>query len=220
MSAILITAADDALGAPLTARLARLLARRGHRVERLSDKELDRLDEAALHARLAGVATIIHLDEAVPPLTDQDQYAGYRRNLLATRRLIAACRAQPEPPRIVLRSTPAVALPQPVDSYGRQKAECEALLRDSGLEHVILRIGDAPPEELARAVADALDQRRFDGQTRQLGKMPSMAASHGKQSWLATQRTRWGLLRRALRSASAFIGRGQPARARPGHDLP
>lgn len=216
MSTVLITVADDALGTPLTARLARLLAERGHRVDRLCDDELARLDEAALGARLAGVACVIHLSEAVPPLTDQDQYAGYRSNVLATRRLLAACRAQAEPqrPRIVLRSAPDAALSQPADSYGRQKAECEALLRASGLEHLIFRIGDAPPEELALAVANALDQRRFDGQTVELGRMRATEASHGTQTWLATQRTRWGLLRRALRSAGAFIGGGNSARTR------
>lgn len=217
MSTILITVADDALGAPLTARLARLLAERGHRVERLCDDELDRLEEAALNARMAGVAGVIHLSEAAPPLTDQDQYAGYRRNVLATRRLLAACRAQPEPqrPRIILRSAPGAALPQPVDSYGRQKAECEALLRASGLEHMIFRIGDAPLQEVALAIANALDQRCFDGQTVELGQMRSTESSHGAQTWLTTQRTRWGLLRRALRSAGAFIRGSHSTQVRP-----
>lgn len=215
MSTILITVADDALGAPLTARLARLLAERGHRVERLRDDELDRIEEAALSARMAGVAGVIHLSEAAPPLTDQDQYAGYRRNVLATRRLLAACRAQPEPPHIVLRSTPAAALPLPVDSQGRQKAECEALLRASGLEHMIFRIGDAPLQEVALAIANALDQRCFDGQTVELGQMRSTESSHGAPTWLTTQRTRWGLLRRALRSAGAFIRGSHSTQVRP-----
>lgn len=215
MSTILITVADDPLGAPLTARLAGLLTKRGHRVERMCDEDLAGIDDTSLHARLAGIGCIVHLSEAVPPLTDQDQFAGYRRNVLVTRRLIAACRAQPHPPRIVLRSLPVDSLPTPVDSYGRQKAECEALLQASGLDHVIFRIGDAPSEELALAVANVLDQRRFDGKVQQLGQIRLMAESHGKQTWLATQRTRWGLLRRALRSAGAFIGRGQSARPRP-----
>lgn len=216
MSTVLITVADDALGAPLTDHLARLLAERGYRVDRLCDDELARLDDAALSACLGGVACVIHLSEAVPPLTDLDQYAGYRRNVLVTRRLLVACRARPESqrPRVMLRSAPDAALAQPVDSYGRQKAECEALLRASGVEHLIFRIGAAPSAELALAVANALDQGRFDGQTIELGQMRAAQARHGEQTWLATQRTRWGLLRRALRSAGAFIGGGNAARTR------
>lgn len=219
MSRILITAADDALGATLTARLVRLLERRGHSVQVLGDVELAALDDTALRARLAGVVHLIHLGEALPPLTDEDQYAGYRRNVLATRRLIETCRAQPQPPHFTLRSTVAV---NPVDSYGRQKAECEAMLRASGLEHAILRIGVKPapapssspspqpreaqvdtatPDELVLAFANALEDAAS------ADRILWIDGSAGGRPRFAAQRARLVLLRRALRAGLAFFGR-------------
>lgn len=219
MSRILITADDDALGAPLTARLVRLLERRGHSVQVLGDAELAALGAAALQTRLTGVAHLIHLSEAQPPLTNEDQYAGYRRNVLATRRLIEACRTQPQPPRFTLRSAVAVS---PVDSYGRQKAECEDMLRASGLEHIILRIGVKPapapssslspqpreayletasPDELALAFANTLEGAAS------ADRILWVDASADGRPRFAAQRARLVLLRRALRAGLAFFGR-------------
>jgi len=206
MSAILITAADDALGEHLTALLLATLRERGHAPQLLTDAELATLGDAALQSRCAAVEVVIHLNEATPPLTDRDQWSGFRRNVLATRRLIDACRASVRPPRFLLRSAiavcglhtgrgdaPALNAKAPaaaVDSYGRQKAECEALLHDAGLDFAILRLGLLPalgyssflfevaadariepadPAELALAFANAVDRPGLNGLTVLIG---------------------------------------------------
>ena len=82
---------------------------------------------------------VIHLAAIVPPLTDVDQAMGYVVNVSATRSIIAACEAQPNPPRLTFTSTAAIwgrndevdgprradEEISPSDNYTRQKAECE-----------------------------------------------------------------------------------------------
>ncbi|SMB21939.1 Cholesterol dehydrogenase/isomerase [Sterolibacterium denitrificans] len=118
------------------------------------------LDDAApLRAAVAGVAHVIHLAELRPPDTDADQFAGYRANVCATRALLAACADRVTPPRFVFASSVAVfggqqtdaarradapAILAAADSYGRQKAAAEALVRASGLDHLILRLALTP----------------------------------------------------------------------------
>jgi nucleoside-diphosphate-sugar epimerase len=102
---------------------------------------------------------VVHLAAMVPPGTDVDQAAGYAVNVVATRSIIAACEAQPTPPRLTFTSTAAiwgrndeVDRPRradedisPSDNYSRQKAECEAMLHASSLDTVIFRIAMTPP---------------------------------------------------------------------------
>jgi nucleoside-diphosphate-sugar epimerase len=118
-------------------------------------------NEALVREVVAGMDHVIHLAAIVPPGTDIDQAAGYAVNVVATRSIIAACEAQPEPPRLTFTSTAAiwgrndeVDRPRradeevsPSDNYSRQKAECEAMLRKSGLDSVIFRIAMTPPVE-------------------------------------------------------------------------
>ena len=106
---------------------------------------------------------VVHLAAMVPPGTDIDQAAGYAVNVVATRSIIAACEDQPTPPRVTFTSTAAiwgrndeVEGPRradeeisPSDNYSRQKAECEAMLRDSSLDTLIIRIAMTPPVALA-----------------------------------------------------------------------
>jgi len=106
---------------------------------------------------------VIHLAAVVPPATDVDQALGYAVNVVATRSLIAACEAQATPPRLTFTSTAAIwgcnaeaAGPRradeeisPSDNYTRQKAECEAMLRQSSLDTLIFRIAMTPPVALA-----------------------------------------------------------------------
>jgi nucleoside-diphosphate-sugar epimerase len=108
---------------------------------------------------VAGMNHVIHLAAMVPPGTDVDQAAGYAVNVVATRSIIAACEAQAEPPRLTFTSTAAiwgrndeVGQPRradeeisPSDNYSRQKAECEAMLRESSLDTVVFRIAMTPP---------------------------------------------------------------------------
>jgi nucleoside-diphosphate-sugar epimerase len=118
-------------------------------------------DEALVREVVAGMDHVIHLAAIVPPKTDIDQAAGYAVNVVATRSIIAACEAQPEPPRLTFTSTAAiwgrndeVDRPRradeevsPSDNYSRQKAECEAMLASSSLDTVIFRIAMTPPVE-------------------------------------------------------------------------
>jgi len=118
-------------------------------------------NEALVREVVAGMDHVIHLAAIVPPGTDIDQAAGYAVNVVATRSIIAACEAQLTPPRLTFTSTAAiwgrndeVDRPRradeevsPSDNYSRQKAECEAMLRKSGLDSVIFRIAMTPPVE-------------------------------------------------------------------------
>lgn len=117
------------------------------------------LDDDALSDAVAGVGHVIHLAELRPPDTDADQFAGYRANVCATRALLSACAARVTPPHFIFASSVAVfggrqtdaarradapTILAAADSYGRQKAAAEALVRASGLEHLILRLALTP----------------------------------------------------------------------------
>lgn len=116
-------------------------------------------NESLVEEAVAGVHHVVHLAAMVPPGTDVDQAAGYAVNVVATRSIIAACEAQPTPPRLTFTSTAAiwgrndeVERPRradeevsPSDNYSRQKAECESMLRVSTLPSVIFRIAMTPP---------------------------------------------------------------------------
>lgn len=116
-------------------------------------------NETLVRSVVDGVDHVIHLAAMVPPHTDVDQAAGYAVNVVATRSIIVACEARPTPPRLTFTSTAAiwgrndeVDGPRradeeiaPSDNYSRQKAQCEAMLRQSSLEFVIFRIAMTPP---------------------------------------------------------------------------
>ena len=120
-------------------------------------------DDASVADVVSGMDHVIHLAAIVPPLTDVDQAMGYAVNVVATRSIIAACESQPTPPRLTFTSTAAiwgrndeVEGPRraeeeisPSDNYTRQKAECEAMLRESSLDTVVFRIAMTPPVALA-----------------------------------------------------------------------
>ena len=119
--------------------------------------------DALVAEAVIGMDHVVHLAAMVPPGTDIDQAAGYAVNVVATRSIIAACEDQPTPPRVTFTSTAAiwgrndeVEGPRradeeisPSDNYSRQKAECEAMLRDSSLDTLIIRIAMTPPVALA-----------------------------------------------------------------------
>jgi len=119
-------------------------------------------DDALVTEVVSGTDHVIHLAAVVPPATDVDQALGYSVNVVATRSIIAACEAEPSPPRLTFTSTAAiwgrndeVEGPRradeeisPSDNYTRQKAECEAMIRASSLDAVIFRIAMTPPVAL------------------------------------------------------------------------
>jgi nucleoside-diphosphate-sugar epimerase len=160
---VLITGAAGFLGA----RLARELMRRG----RLASRPIERLvladrAEFAAEPRDERVQTltgdlleqadalaaqrfdgIFHLASAVSAECEADFELGMRANLDTTRRLLDACRAAGNVPRIVFSSSLAVfggdapwlplpevvrddTLPTPQTSYGMQKYVCEQLLAE------------------------------------------------------------------------------------------
>lgn len=130
----------------------------GDRVERVFGSVCD---DRLVQASVQDVDHVVHLAAMVPPHTDTDQAAGYAVNVVATRSIIDACATQARPPRLTFTSTAAiwgrndeVDRPRradeeiaPSDNYSRQKAECEAMIRASGLDSVIFRIAMTPPVE-------------------------------------------------------------------------
>ena len=120
-------------------------------------------DPRAVEPAVSGVDHVVHLAAMTPPQTDIDQSTGYAVNVVGTREVVAACEASPVHPRVTFTSTAAIwgrndeskgprradEEISPSDNYTRQKAECEALLRDSALDIVILRIAMTPPVTLA-----------------------------------------------------------------------
>ncbi len=101
---------------------------------------------------------VIHLGFIIPPISEENPKLAYEINVDGTRRVVEAIKAQKNPPKLVFTSTIAVygdaqhiAPPRkvgdplnPVDHYGRQKIECEEIVRNSGIKWSILRLAAAP----------------------------------------------------------------------------
>jgi nucleoside-diphosphate-sugar epimerase len=114
-------------------------------------------NERFVREALDGVDHVLHVAAVIPPMSDVDPALAYMVNVGGLRHLMAGLAARPVP--ITFCSTGAVygknlEVPgprtaheplHPEDSYGRQKAECEELLRASGLPYCIFRLGVAPP---------------------------------------------------------------------------
>ncbi|MFN7950725.1 MAG: NAD(P)-dependent oxidoreductase [bacterium] len=120
--------------------------------------------DASLVRELVGdVGHVLHLAAVLPPVSDENEALAFAVNVGGTRNLVDACRTRVPPPTIVFCSTPAAygrnrenrglrradEPLHPEDTYSRTKVECETLLRDSGLPHVIFRLAAAPPISLA-----------------------------------------------------------------------
>jgi nucleoside-diphosphate-sugar epimerase len=116
-------------------------------------------DEASLARAAQGVEHVLHLAAVIPPLSDADPALAYRVNVGGMRRLLRALQDEAPGATVTFCSTAAVygrnlevegprgadeAL-HPEDSYGRQKAECEQILRASGQPFSIFRLGVTPP---------------------------------------------------------------------------
>ena len=106
----------------------------------------------------AGVDTVIHLAAMIPPGADEQPERARAVNVDGTANVIAAARAQPDPPRLLFTSTfdvhghtldkppprhvedPLV----PTNPYTEHKIENERMVRESGLDWCILRLADVP----------------------------------------------------------------------------
>lgn len=100
---------------------------------------------------------IIHLAAVIPPLCYARPALAHKVNVDATGLVINSAKALPEPPRFILASSigaygarnphritdllTAETPLRPSDNYGAHKVESEQLVRDSGLEVVVLRLG-------------------------------------------------------------------------------
>lgn len=105
---------------------------------------------------------IIHLGFMLPPWSDEKPELAERVNVGGTRKLIEQAKKQASPPRFVFASSFSVFgetqhLPpprratdpvNPADNYTRHKVECERMLKESGLEWVVTRLGVVPPRSL------------------------------------------------------------------------
>ena len=110
---------------------------------RLATVAADITDAAAVRGVIGrGADGVFHLAAIVSANAEDDFDLGYRVNLDGTRHVLEACRALPEPPRLVFASSVAVYggdMPEVLDdatiltpqtSYGAQKAAGELLLND------------------------------------------------------------------------------------------
>lgn len=122
----------------------------------------DITNAADVEKAVAGVDYILHLAAIIPPLSESNPKLAEAVNVGGMSNLIAAAKAQPNKPGMTFCSSIAVyghrfdeapprkasEPPKPADNYGRQKTECEKLLRESGLPFVILRLAAVPPISL------------------------------------------------------------------------
>lgn len=98
---------------------------------------------------------VLHMAFVLPPATERDPQGTVATNVGGTRHVIAGCLAQPKPPRLLFCSSGEVfgrtrdlspprriTDPRHITSvYTGHKIECEDLVRDSGLDYAIVRIG-------------------------------------------------------------------------------
>ena len=119
----------------------------------------DLTDSPAVSELLSTVqpASVIHLAAVIPPLCYAQPGTARRVNVDATANLVKAAGAQAIPPRFIQASSIAVYGPRnphrvtdlltaqtpvrPYDVYGEHKIEAEAIVRESALDWVILRLG-------------------------------------------------------------------------------
>lgn len=119
----------------------------------------DLTDPGAAATLVSGTspAAVLHLAAVIPPATYVNPDLARAVNVGATATLVQAVSALPAPCRLVLASSVAVYGPRnphtttppvtadtpvrPREQYGAHKVEAEQLLRQSGLDWAILRIG-------------------------------------------------------------------------------
>ncbi len=119
--------------------------------------DLTNPEAVAALLREVSPAAIIHLAAIIPPVCYARPALARSVNVDATRLLIEAAKTLPAPPRFVQASSIAAygarnphrvtdlltadTPLRPSDNYGAHKAEAEQLVRNSGLDWVVLRLG-------------------------------------------------------------------------------
>jgi len=107
----------------------------------------------AFEAFEGGPDAVIHLAALIPPASDRNPAVTEAINVGGTASVIAAAKACPKPPRVVLASSIAIYGDRLADfwirttdevhvsdTYSGTKVACEGLLRASGLDFAILRL--------------------------------------------------------------------------------
>ena len=131
----------------------------------------DITDATSVAQACDGIDVIIHLAAIIPPMTDTHPELAERINVGGTKNVVDAALASETRPHLVFASSIATygrrfdeppprradEELRPEDNYGRQKVECERLVRDSGLPYTILRLAAVPPISL-----DTFDPIAFD----------------------------------------------------------
>lgn len=161
---------------PTRANLAKAQALKQHDGRQVELVWGDLRSPPDVRAAVHGVKAVLHLGFVIPRLSatginseDQPDFAR-SVNVGGTRNLLQAMCAQERPPRLVFASSlhvygktqhlppPRTAAdpPRPVEHYARHKVEVEGMVRGSGLEWSILRLGAALPLRLI------LDPGMFD----------------------------------------------------------
>jgi UDP-glucose 4-epimerase len=205
----------------LGTRANRRAARRYRRRLDVAWGDLRRPEDVAGAVR--GQEAVIHLAFIVPKLSSTgfecEEHPDWAReiNVGGTRHLLEAMQAQPRPPRLLFASscavygrtqhlepprTPSDPL-EPIDHYARHKVECEQMVRASGLEWAILRLGATLPltlradpglfdvpldnrieyvhtRDVALALANAVSRPDVSGQVLLIGGGPRCQHTYGQ----------------------------------------
>jgi nucleoside-diphosphate-sugar epimerase len=132
---------------------------RHRRVRRLAARWADLTNEQEVAALVRDIRpdVVVHLAAVIPPTCYAAPQVARAVNVDSVRLLVDAAARAARPPRFVLASSMAVygarnphrdlglLTPEtpvaPSDNYGQHKAQAEAIVRDSGLDFVILRLG-------------------------------------------------------------------------------
>ncbi|MHA1148537.1 MAG: NAD-dependent epimerase/dehydratase family protein [Promethearchaeota archaeon] len=114
----------------------------------------DILDELSVKEVVKGIDAIIHLAAIIPPLSEKIPDVAYKVNVLGTKNLLHAAKQENKKIRFIVASsisvygsTMAKEPPRkvtdelaPLDNYSSHKIEVEKLIKESGLEYLILRL--------------------------------------------------------------------------------
>ncbi len=124
---------------------------------------------------VVGREAVIHDAAIIPPASEKYPELTRDVNIGGMQHVIAACEAQSSRPRLILASSVSVFGPcqdrppprcvgeplVPTDHYTRSKVRCEAMLRESSLDWVILRFGGVIP--LVLEASEGVDFEDFFG---------------------------------------------------------
>lgn len=119
--------------------------------------DLTRSDQVDDLVRTANPKAVVHLAAVIPPMCYRHRGLARMVNVGATESLVRSAAARDVPPRFIQASSVAVYGPRnphrvdglltpetpvrPADLYGALKAEAEEVVRSSGLEWLVLRLG-------------------------------------------------------------------------------